>query len=445
MKIKVKYYMKKIPVALAAFMLLSGVSDTALAAGPPTPEYIMDLTIAGTGAGDRSGIQLFRTRYMLEFARLREQIGKDRAMRRMQQKPEGTKPPSASVNSGAPSGSMPPNRPKPPKSETFTLHVDNAGFSDSTGMMREGVIYTNRNLSGNKDRLTMEWFRAQGFDTGALEYCLPLDKKGSSADFVFISSANNLVYGAMRARDVNGHSKAAVVTLRTPVTSTRDLRTEAGLQYFYGRMSTDMGKVFPAMGLFRKTVLDTQYHRWSPYIAVTHYTDSTVLYHKHSLVLGNESTLSFGHRHYIKYELNAFYEKDYEHGQKLKARFDGQLTNRRQMSSMERFYLGGMNSVRGYKESMLHGDEGFAASVEYSVPIEKSRHLSAFTFVDGGRIYGTAMGNSDNSTMLSTGIGLTYSNKGLNASVSLGVPLKRDIVDEKVPPTRLNFMMHWVF
>ncbi|MBQ5414074.1 MAG: hypothetical protein IIU21_05380, partial [Schwartzia sp.] len=61
MKIKAKYYMKKIPAALAAFMLLSGVSDTALAAGPPTPEYIMDLTIAGTGAGDRSGIQLFRT------------------------------------------------------------------------------------------------------------------------------------------------------------------------------------------------------------------------------------------------------------------------------------------------------------------------------------------------------------------------------------------------
>ena len=112
---------------------------------------------------------------------------------------------------------------------------------------------------------------------------------------------------------------------------------------------------------------------------------------------------------------------------------------------MERFYLGGMNSVRGYKESMLHGDEGFAASVEYSVPVEKSRHLSAFTFVDGGRIYGTAMGNSDNSTMLSTGVGLTYSNKGLNASVSLGVPLKREIVAEKVPTTRLNFMMHWSF
>ncbi|MBQ4151908.1 MAG: hypothetical protein II591_02580, partial [Schwartzia sp.] len=169
MKIKAKYYMKKIPAALAAFMLLSGVSDHALAAGPPTPEYIMDLTIAGTGAGDRSGIQLFRTRYMLEFARLREQIGKDRAMRRMPQKPDGTKPHASAANGGAPSSSRPSNAPKPPKTETFALHVDNAGFSDSTGMMREGVIYTNRSLTGDKDRLTMEWFRAQGVDTGALE------------------------------------------------------------------------------------------------------------------------------------------------------------------------------------------------------------------------------------------------------------------------------------
>lgn len=430
----------KLSVIPTAAALLCGICSTSFAA-PPTPEFIIRKTIEGTEAGDRSGIQLSRTRYMLEWGRLREQIGKDRAMRRMPaMPPAGAVPPS-----GAPAGAPPKNLPKPPKNETFSLHVDNGGFSDSTGMMREGIIYTNRSLTGNKDRLTMEWFRAQGVDTGALEYCLPLDKKGSSMDFVLISSASNVVYGAARAKDINGHSKGAAITLRTPLKVTRDLRTEIGLQYFYGQMTTDMGKIFPAMGIGRGTVLDSQYHRWNPYISFIHYTDSTVLYHKHSFIAGRSNSLSRGHASYLKYEISAGYIKDYEHGQKLQARLDGQLTNHRRLSSFERFYLGGMSRVRGYKESILHGDEGFCAGIEYYVPIEKSRHLSAFTFFDCGRVYGSALPETTNSTMLSTGIGLAYNNGGLHANLTLGIPLKREIANEKVSPTRINFMMHWNF
>lgn len=440
-----KIYLKSLfalPVIPTAAALLCGTCGTALAA-PPPPEFIIRQTIEGTEAGDRSGIQLSRTRYLIEWGRLREQIEKGRAIRRMPAMPPagvGAAPPS-----GAPAGVPPKNAPKPPKNETFSLHVDNAGFSDSTGMMREGIIYVNRNLSGSRDRLTMEWFRAQGVDTGALEYCLPLDAKGSSADFTLISSASNVVYGAARAKDINGHSKAAVVTLRTPIINTRDQHTEIGLQYFYGKMTTDMGKIFPAMGIGRGTVLDSQYHRWNPYISFIHYSDSSVLFHKHSFVAGRSSSLARGHANYLKYELSLGYTKDYEHGQKLHARLDGQLTNHRRLSSFERFYLGGMSRVRGYKESILHGDEGFCAGVEYYVPLEKTRHLSAFTFFDGGRVYGSALATSANSTMLSTGIGLAYKNRGLIANITLGVPLKREIANEKVPPTRLNFMMHWTF
>jgi hemolysin activation/secretion protein len=431
-----------LPLIPTAAALLCGTPSPALAA-PPTPEFIINRTIEGTETGDRSGIQLSRTRYLLEWGRLREQIAKGRAMRRMP-----AMPPAGAVGApppGAPAGGPPKNLPKPPKNETFSLHVDNGGFSNSTGMMREGIIYVNRNLSGNKDRITMEWFRAQGVDTGALEYCLPLDKKGSSADFAYISSASNVVYGATRAKDINGHTKAAVITLRTPIVDNRDQHTEIGLQYFYGKMTTDMGKIFPAMGIGRGTVLDSQYHRWNPYISFIHYSDSSVLFHKHSFIVGRSNSLSRGHDNYLKYEFSAGYIKDYEHGQKLQVRLDGQLTNHRRLSSFERFYLGGMSRVRGYKESILHGDEGFCAGIEYYVPIEKTRHLSAFTFFDGGRVYGSALETSANSTMLSTGIGLAYHNGGLHADITLGFPLKREIANEKVSPTRLNFMVHWNF
>ena len=56
--------------------------------------------------------------------------------------------------------------------------------------------------------------------------------------------------------------------------------------------------------------------------------------------------------------------------------------------SSRAFYIGGMNTVRGYYENFMAADGGFFLSTEYQVPITKDKKTSAYVFMDYGRLFG---------------------------------------------------------
>ena len=101
------------------------------------------------------------------------------------------------------------------------------------------------------------------------------------------------------------------------------------------------------------------------------------------------------------------------------------------LTSLEQFYLGGMNSVRGYPESDSSGDSGLNFSAEVSIPIyfipSKWRdYISLITFVDGGRVFNYDRQNPASAldrTLLSTGVGLRfYMTPDMNAQAGIGFP-----------------------
>ena len=74
------------------------------------------------------------------------------------------------------------------------------------------------------------------------------------------------------------------------------------------------------------------------------------------------------------------------------------------------------------------------------VPVDKKRIFNVFTFLDYGRVFGdtttlVALGQ----TLISTGIGFTANYKNFYSSLTLGIPLKREILNEKVDRTRIHF------
>jgi hemolysin activation/secretion protein len=101
------------------------------------------------------------------------------------------------------------------------------------------------------------------------------------------------------------------------------------------------------------------------------------------------------------------------------------------LTSLEQFYLGGMNSVRGYPDNDSSGDSGLNFSAEVRVPIyfipSKWRDsLSFVTFLDGGRVFNYYRQNANGTldrTLLSTGVGLRfYMTPDLNAQAGIGFP-----------------------
>ena len=82
---------------------------------------------------------------------------------------------------------------------------------------------------------------------------------------------------------------------------------------------------------------------------------------------------------------------------------------------LERMAVGGVNTVRGYRENQLVRDEGFASNLEFHYPLlgepNASHTLTLIPFVD----YGAAWNKNESANYLySTGVGLNWKFSKLN-------------------------------
>nr|MDJ0571456.1 ShlB/FhaC/HecB family hemolysin secretion/activation protein [Pleurocapsa sp. MO_192.B19] len=96
---------------------------------------------------------------------------------------------------------------------------------------------------------------------------------------------------------------------------------------------------------------------------------------------------------------------------------------------LERFSLGGVESVRGYRQDVILGDSGLFISGEVRIPFYRwsngQSSLSAIPFVD----FGTSWSNSENinqdeDTLASIGVGVQLDlSDMLRARLDYGIPL----------------------
>ena len=79
--------------------------------------------------------------------------------------------------------------------------------------------------------------------------------------------------------------------------------------------------------------------------------------------------------------------------------------------SMEQFSLGGMNTIRGYRENQLIRDNAVIISPELRIPVYKDRYGKALIYLIPFFDYGTGWnteGPRDRETIYSAGLGVTY-------------------------------------
>ena len=109
--------------------------------------------------------------------------------------------------------------------------------------------------------------------------------------------------------------------------------------------------------------------------------------------------------------------------------------------------VGGANSVRGYEENFIGGNKGITVGLTYQVPVDKKKIFNAFAFFDYGWISDDIDLNASSYSAYSTGLGLSASYKNLYASLTLGIPLKREyeFTTKKVSNTRLDFVCSATF
>lgn len=326
-----------------------------------------------------------------------------------------------------------------PQKYNSTLFTDDAGNS-TTGLYRIGYFWNVRSLTGVRDSLTLGTIWSRGSLAWNFLYDTPVSPSGTKISFGYSGNRTKIIDGDFESLDMRGRSNAFSFAVRQPWLVNETTRSEAGLEFNHQTSKTTyLGDV---------TWVDDKVRDASLYYSHTSYGNSHFFYQKHSYAIyGNYDSATsdandVSSMHY--YKLNTYYQKSYQHRQMIAGRFDFQKTWNDYLPGSRYFYIGGMNSVRGYKESYLGGETGYSMSLEYQVPISKDFKHNAFFFWDYGNVSGGSAFN--NHVLQSLGLGIKSNwNKHIYSTLSVGFPLIRDLNEQKVSSMRIHYMLSGTF
>ena len=324
-----------------------------------------------------------------------------------------------------------------PQNSMVTIYTDNAG-SETTGDFRTGLFYANRSLFGDRDALSLGWLRSRGMDSGNVNYSVPVGRSGTRLSAFYSSNGTKVVKGQYKDWDipVRGHASSYSFTLTQPIVVKDNSKIEASFGWQKMHSVTDIAGI---------QMIDDVFTDYTAALAMTFYGNRSAFYQKHSFTHGdwdNQSELSRIAKpsaDYNIYNFTGIFQQGAAHGQLFTFRTNVQCSFTDDLRPSKQFFIGGVNTVRGYKENTVGGDSGCSLSLEYSVPVTKDRALSMYGFLDYGTLWGDAL--AEHHTLSSAGVGLRAKIKALSLDLCLGFPMKRDLDgNEKVDSMRLNFV-----
>ena len=326
-----------------------------------------------------------------------------------------------------------------PKNQSIMLYVDNAGY-ETGGKWREGIFYTYRSLTGRRDILHANFLRSSGTKAWNFGYSFALGHHGTKLDIGYSANQNEIKKGELAPLGVKGKAHSINATLRIPFFVNQHSRYETGLQFGRQESKTDLGTKLDE----RIRWVDDKITRITPYISLIHYGNNKVFYHRHSLVFSRRTDVLHQRTNATIYKFDSFYQQRFSsNGQSINFRLDGQYTSKKNLGSSDKYFIGGVGSVRGYEENFLGGEKGLSAGLEYHIPITKDKRVNIFPFIDVGYVSGESV--IDDKTLCGTGIGITANYKYVNATLSWGIPLKRQFSGQKVKSGRLHLSVTCLF
>ena len=322
-----------------------------------------------------------------------------------------------------------------PQNQSVTLYTDNDGY-ETSGRWRAGIFYNMKSVSGHRDSLRAHFIGSRGTKAWSLGYSVPISRKGMRLELDYSGNRTKVVKGELEPLGVEGRSNSFSVTWRAPFRVTERSRHEAGLQYVHQTTKTDFdhGAV---------PYVDDRIQRVIPYVSFTHYGKDSVFYHKHSFVVARRRDIEGDSDTAKLYRISSFWQKRNTNGQFWQARLDGQLGSSDSLAASDRFFIGGVNSVRGYEEGFIGGSRGLSAGLEYHIPVDKEKRFFVYPFFDWGVVSGYAA--PEHNKLMSAGLGLEARYKHLYSTLTVGFPFKKDFYEDKVSSARVDFSLSAAF
>jgi len=328
-----------------------------------------------------------------------------------------------------------------PQKFNHTFFSDNAG-NENTGYYRGGYFMNIKSLTGNRDNMVLGAIYSKGSFMWSASYDTPISRSGTKLSLGYSGNATEIIGGDYANTNTKGHSTAYTVALRQPWVVNETTRSEAGVEFTHQSADTTTGG--------NQKWTDDIIRDLNVYFSHTSYGKSHFFYQKHSYAAYGNYTSGLAKNNDVSslhyYKLNAYYQKAYQHRQAINIRFDAQKTWNENFPSSRHFFVGGMNTVRGYKESFTAGYSGYLISAEYQVPISKDFKHNMFVFHDYANVSGDVSATFMDHVLQSVGLGFKSNwTKHLYSCFTAGFPLRRQLNNNHVSGVRLNYMVSGTF
>ncbi len=300
-----------------------------------------------------------------------------------------------------------------------------------------GVV---RNLTGRGDFLQIDLTGSEGMQSISSFFSIPFTSYDTRFNIGYQGSQSKVVEGALDELDIENNFMDFNVGISQPVFRSLNRTFSLELQYAFRQTRT--------------TILDTPIalgegveQNGKAKVSVIRFIQShierdglSVLSLRSSLNLGfdvfnatiNPSPQTDG-RFFSWLGQLRYLRKIDDWGTELFFRSDIQLATE-SLLPLERFALGGINTVRGYRQNELVRDEGYALSAEFRIPLwqqstQNGHDIRIIPFFD----YGQAWNHHQKSkTLYSAGVGLKWNWRQLSAEFYWAQALNNpDVVDQE--------------
>jgi hemolysin activation/secretion protein len=310
--------------------------------------------------------------------------------------------------------------------------VDNSR-APSVGSIRRGFRLSEGNLLGLGDQLRATYSNTAGSNSYDISYTIPINPRNGTLQVGYGTSNTQVIEPPFDRLDILGDSQSLEITLRQPLLQTPRQEFAIGLTLSQQQSKTSLlGLDFPISpgaddnGRTRISALRF-FQEWTS----RNSTEVFALRSQFNLGIGafnatinNEPPDS----RFFYWRGQGQYVRLLAPDTLLVLRSDLQLTTR-QLVPLEQFAIGGLGSVRGYRQDLLLTDNGAFLSAEVQLPIlrvpEVKGVLHLTPFVDFGIGWNSSAKSELNSnTLLSIGLGLQWQmSDWLNMRLDWGVPL----------------------
>jgi hemolysin activation/secretion protein len=309
----------------------------------------------------------------------------------------------------------------------------------SVGSERLGVNLRHRNLTGNGDEFSTAYYRSIGdSDVFDFSYRIPLNAMNGSLQLRAAPNRNSIVQAPFDTFDISGKSHLFEMSFRQPLVRSpiKEFAVSAGFTYQRGRTFV-AGKPVPfgvgpdenGVSTTSTIKLGQDYIRRDPqgaWALRSQFTIGTSLFD----ATKNEGSDPDGQFLSWLGQVQRVQRLSNKHLLILQA--DLQLSANSLLPSQQ-FVIGGGQSLRGYRQNVRSGDNGFRVSIEDRITLQRDASglpkLQLAPFFDAGTVWNLSSNPNKltNQTFLAgIGLGLIWEPiQRVNVRLDYGFPLVR--------------------